>query len=69
MARFLIEVESEIHPGKVIFTVEAKMQNRKITSLFTDRILGPGYEAISEREEIERVEKLRMQVKGHGLTP
>jgi Ca2+-binding EF-hand superfamily protein len=69
VARFLMETPAEAHHKSVVFNIELKVQNRKITQMFTEKILGPGYEAISEKEEVERVEKLRKQVKGHGLTP
>ncbi|TNV86981.1 hypothetical protein FGO68_gene11237 [Halteria grandinella] len=76
VSRFLIEnppnPESGIgglHNNRIVFNGDMKLQNRKISYNFTERILGPLYDAISEKEEGDRIQKLREQVKGHGLLP
>lgn len=71
VARFLIEDPSPegLQLNRIMYNGEAKLLNRYISQNFAERILGPLYEAISEKEEADRIQKLREQVKGHGLLP
>lgn len=38
-------------PGEVAYNAQAKLSNRAISENFTQFVLGPDYEAISEAEE------------------